>query len=373
MHDAIKKLGILRMKIKYMKNTKEKALLIKDYYNIVAFLYNAGFISSINEYDFDTDDDLLYEKFYTKNVDSFIREIMDNKSSLKIIFQALINYYSQYDFSVLRYSKEIIINPKAMQGVLSSFFWNISDETLQIYFKMINEQRMIQNLSCHAEGLAINTMNTDFAYAIIANRQEDLEYYLAIVHEMGHIYMMYKRRFTPNFANIEITSEIVSLLFEKLFLYYLDVNNIVYQKKDQSHELHHSNILYFLIMSKIILELMENKQIEEIDKDLLKIYPKIPMEKIFQKLSLELGYDVSVIRDLNLASITYPIGEIISNYFFFEIIQNHDLGIQKLDEFLINLSKMDMKELISTYMVDLSNSYAYIDLFMRQKQLKKHK
>ena len=372
MEREIQKLSLLREKIRFMRSSKEKALLIKDYYNIVAFLLNAGYINDIDIFNFDDDEEEIYERLYDREMDKIIKNLTSNPTKLREIFQTLIDYYHKYSFSVKKSFTRVSIDPTKMNGVLSSFFWNINDDVLMLFRKMTSEKRFVQNGACRVEGVAINTMNTDFAYAVISNPKDDLEYYLSIAHEMGHIYTMYLQRLNPNFVNVEITSEVVSLLFEKLFLHFLEINDFMYFEYLKSQELHHSFMLNYLSISKIIMNLHANNLVKGYDKDLLTIFPKVDEKELLSIFNKDCGLDYQSLQKFDYGVITYPIGEIISNHFFFSIIDDHDKGMNELKKFIMSCQRMSLNELISLFMNDLTDSFEYIDLFMKKyKSLEK--
>ena len=368
MEEVVKKLYLLREKIKFMRNSKEKALLIKDFNNMVAFLYKAGFNISLEEFDVDQNDDAFYEKYYKKEVNHFIKELTDNYNSLKDMLQKMLDYYHKRDFHPVEKYSEFKIDRRKMKGILSTFFWNLGENVLEMYFKMTEEKRLVQNMSCPFEGIAIGTMFSDYAYAIVADPEDDLEFYVSIAHEMGHIYAMYITRFIPTFTNVNITSEVVSLLFEELFLYFLEINDIYPKEVFKALWLHHTNILNFVGISKELIILSEENNIEDVDIDTLVVMPKISMKEFMNRLFLDTGNHSKFNRKIDLASFTYPIGEIIATQFFYKIIDNCETGMEELNRFILDSFKMSLDELMKKYLKDFSGFYQYFDDFMEKYQ-----
>ena len=86
------------------------------------------------------------------------------------------------------------------------------------------------------------------------------------------------------------------------------------------------------------------------------------------RLFLDTGNHSKFNRKIDLASFTYPIGEIIATQFFYKIIDNCESGMQELNSFILDSFKMSLDELMKKYLQDFSGFYQYFDDFMEKYQ-----
>lgn len=227
---VFRKLNELKCRITMMRDSKEKALLVRDYYNILYFLVKLHLIDDISEYDLSSEEYDLYDKRYRKEALKTINDIITNSDILKDTCQSLIDIYHANNFYVYPNVKETRIDKRKMHGVMASFFWNLNDNILSVYQKMSEEKRIIKYVNLEGSSVAVNTMASDFGYAIIPHEESELDCYVAIAHEMGHIYEMYLQRNNPSFFNVHLTSEVMSLTFKSYFIFFL-TRIIFLQKK----------------------------------------------------------------------------------------------------------------------------------------------
>lgn len=371
--DKIRKLNELKNKIALMKDGKEKALLIKDYDNILYFLQATDAIKDSSLYSLDYFDYELYDKRYYKENKKMINDIIENRKELRDIFQKIIDYYHEHNVYTYCNSQGIKIDKKKMHSVLPSFFWNMGDDVFNLFNKMVSEKRIVKYPKSSRSGVAINTMNSDFAYIIIAYLEDEIDYYVSISHEMGHIYEMYLQKNHPFFVNVYINSEVMSLTFEKLFYYFLVNNNILPIKTIKAKEERYFFNLVHYAVSNLIFNLYDEGMIKDIDKDNLEVSHLLPEEELLKRLQMDCGYVYKKIQMINLSSVTYAIGDIISNYFYYLILYDFELGINKLKDFVTNSFNMTIDEIMKKYLNDLTITFDDFDMFLenQKKYLKK--
>lgn len=356
------KLNNLKELIKSSPDDMNKVLLIKDYYNIINYLYQIGKIECMNDYTLNYKDEVLYDKVYEIQSKMEINEIIKNSKKLLHIFKKILDFYHQNNFYA-EYCDDILINLSDMKGVLPSFFNNFGKEFVNIYNKMIQEGRIVKGPIKNSDGICFNTMQTDLGFIVINKDMTDIDFFFSLVHEMGHIYQMYLQKAHPYVIDVNITSEVMSLTMEKLFYFFCESNNVLSDKVFASNILNHYSFLNHYAIAKTICELISDNLITDIDPYSFDVNHKSEKIKILNHITKECGYLYDCFKNINLTSIIYSVGDIISTHMFYSILNDYDKGILELKNFIINAKDYSMEEIINNYMTNLTFSYKYIDNF----------
>ena len=354
--DVIKKLNELRNKITIMRDNKEKVLLIKDYYSIALFLEKIGVIKD------------LYDMLWNKERISLIKNVFSNMNSLYHVFANLIDCYHENNFYGTGNFESIIVDKEKMSRILDDFFYELGEDIYDLFARVIEEKRLLVMEDLGSGGYTYNSMHTDLGYIIVPYQANDLNFYLAMVHEFGHLYEMKEEKNNPFIVDIHFLCEIVSTLFEKLFINYLDDLGVYEKEVIRLREIRHAFILNHLAVSKLICELNSIQGGVEVDSESLTVDTPFDKDELTSILENDCGYVFDRSKTPSIYSIIYSINDIISTYFLYQILCDKEKGFKELKDFISNMRDKKVSDLINEYLIDSVKDYAYIEDFIYQKE-----
>lgn len=371
--EEFKKLNELKKQILFMRDSKEKVLLINDYYSIALFLEKMGAIEDIKDYYLDSHDEEKYDLIWHKERINLIKNVFSNMDDLYHVFANLIDCYHENNFYGTGNFEVIIVDKAKMGSILDDFFYELGDDIYALFARVIEERRLLVMEDLGSGGYTYNSMHTDLGYIIVPHQANDLNFYLNMVHEFGHLYEMKEEKDNPFIADIHFLCEVVSTLFEKLFIYYLDNLGIYEKEVVRLRETRHAFILNHLAVSKFLCELRSIQGGLEIDGD--ELIAKVPFSKdeITSILENDCGFVFDRSKKLPIYSIIYAVNDIISTYFFYEILCNKEKGFKELKDFITNMRDIKVHDLINNYLMDSIKDYAYIEDFICQKEKQNRK
>ena len=195
----------------------------------------------------------------------------------------------------------------------------------------------------------MNALYVDNPCIIIKNVEEYLSYYFTLVHEMGHCYQFYLQR---NHSHLEVFNpfmETTSLLFEKMFKYYL-IKNHEYNKAMFDYDL--ENNIYFLndlASSKVILELLMNKDVNNVDIYDLSYESSVPITELQRRMIMDCGYIMSNKLNFELSEIHYSTGEIIATYFMNKMEKDFNSSWKEYKDFIMTVDNYPLEDIFNKY------------------------
>ena len=367
--EQIKKLMELKNRITYTRDNKEKFFLLNDYYSLRSFLEAINKMPNDSKYDLLEEHQQMYLKITNNEYFKVIMEIVKNSAKLEIIVKDLINTYHQYNFYGTNSYPYNGVNSKIMQFYLKSFFWNLGDDILNLFYRMVKEERIVYG-EFDGDSAATSTIYTDLGYILINQCDDQYGMYVDVVHEMGHIYQFaLQKNNTKLLYDVNLYSELISLTFEKLFILFMKDNKVYSHYHQNIDNYYHSLRLYRLSVCKLINELMNDSttklHIEGNDYGI-----KIPFtnEEVKRKLQNDCGTGFEGSKRIGLLEFIYVINEILSSYFYYAIIDNYAQGMRELKEFVMNVNEYSLSDAIDKYFYDGKFCKRYIHEYMKKKE-----
>ena len=351
------KLLMVKNHVLRMPNTKKKVIMIEGYYQL---LYYYSEIVGLNDDEYQTlaiDDEftMKYDKYVISNNQKMINEIKKNAPYLYHIFKEIINSYQKEGFCSFECNDEIKTNKEKMYELVWNFLASLDKDALTIYDKMIENNNifLINEFDCF--GLSVNSLAIDNPCIIIQNAPKYFDYYITLVHEIGHCYQFYLQRNQEQFMGFNPYSEITSLLFEKLFINYLMDNHILKNSYDYELEDH----VYFLndvSAAKVLCNLFINKNIGNINAYDLSYETSKSKDELLSEMACDCGYIMPNKLNIELDEIHYAIGNMIAIYFNEKLKSNKIHEWKNFKDFLCTVHYLPMSEVLHKYIdLDLIN------------------
>lgn len=368
MKNEIEKLRALQKRILYTRDNKEKYFLLRDYYHLYYFLQTIK-----QEIPNDIDNLANFEKMFDgrcRQEQQISIDIIDkNMDRLKDISEEIIKLYHQNNFYSYTNTKYFGVDYRKMSEIMGSFFWNIGDDVLSLYQKMLREKRIKRYDLSNMEGGSLSTMYTDLAYIVLDDKDDNLNFYSNLAHELGHVYeWSLEKNKLMYIYDVHLFSEVVSITFEKLFMLYLDLNNLLKDANFKRQHDFHSSLLNRFAVCKLLCILKKEGKLSSFVGDDYEVFSALSKEVIKNQLEKDCGMVYDASKELNLEHFMYIIGDIISSYFYYQIWEDYEKGIEELKNFVREdrLKSSDM--IFNKYLSDLSYHKRYIKEFMEKRK-----
>lgn len=359
-NELIKELKGLKKKLELMPKSKERELLFIEYYKYYNFLKDLRIIEDNNDpLEFNNDDDSVSEKTAYRQIYE-LTELLKNIPMINTIIEKMISYYHDNNFYAINNYKKTTINNDNIEDVLDDFFEGLSPDIKKLYNRLLDEEHIYFTTLHDAGGETYFRMFDKLSNIIVDGRGDSLFNYISLVHEVGHAYQKYLERNNTNFHNIHYGVEITSILFEKLFIKYLEDNHLFKDQVKLINIWELSSNLNTLAHCKLIGNLLKDDKMRISPFD-LDVNSDLSIEEITNILENDCGYVFTDRKKLNLINYTYLLGDIISSYFYYKIIDNKKEGINELNNFITNIYNMPIDEFIDTYMIDTKYVKKYIN------------
>lgn len=343
--------GLLK-KINMMDNNKEKQIKICTLYSYLNFLVNSNQITKkeatevlklINEPE-------VFLKGLTKVEIQNVNSILDSIDELNFLYKNILLYANNYHLF------RIDIPDVNIQNLLShafDFLKYFDIDAYDLYQKLYQNNLIVE---CNINDFGGTCQKIDGEKSGIILRYNTASFYkiVTLIHEIGHAYYHYLDKTTPNLNRTKLTNEVMSRIFEQLFLLYLKENYLIDNNSINLYErFFHVQQIGLLNASHIINELLLNNiispqfHIEEIEADLSK--------EDFKKLSIQNKPILEFQKFVKFESNYYAYAYLFSN-----IIR---------ERFRINQS--ETKKLIKDipYLSRIYTANEFINLFDKQEYL----
>ncbi len=262
-----------------MPNNKERVEKLDAYFNLLEFYENimspdeeicelpySLAVSMFGDIYLDFDMSGKYLKAVLNASVKDCNDLSNNALSLYRELSKIIKTFKDNDFnSGKQYVLTHKCNHKKMMKLIYEFFKQLDPDLFNIYLKMGKYGNVFNGpVRDGYIGVAYNSTPIDEANIIDGAIQADFEFYLTLVHEVGHAYQYFLQRNSRVMSSMSPYDELTSHLLEKLFLDYLRDNY-----RDDSFEVYRKeDLLYYLndlSASKVIFKMMVNKNFKAID------------------------------------------------------------------------------------------------------------
>ena len=350
----------------------------------------------------DFDNTLKHRKIVLRESMKDCYDIFDNALPLYHKFRSIIQNFKDNNFDCTKvYTLPGNKNHKKMMGLLHDFFKQLDPVLFDIYTKIFEDGSVFDGIvEGNYVGIAYNSIPIDDGNVIVGYDKKKFDYYLTLVHEVGHLFQFYLQRNARVLSSMNPFDEVSSHLLEKLFLDYLRDN----YTEDNFEVCRKDDLLYYLnelSSSKIIFKMIVNKNIKRIDYyrldydcyvpaekrdeemlkdcgDILRSKDKIPnvnfsdMDEMTFKTKKEFSkYQEKLIEQreehlcspvnqsfVELDDIKYSIGKSIAIYFEDKMNSNYRKGWNEYKEFITSLPSISMKDVMEKYLdTDLINNH----------------
>ena len=303
-----------------MSNNKERVEKLDAYFNLLDFYedimspdddicelpYSVA-ISMFGDIYLDFD---MTQKYLKSVLNASVKDINDlsnNSLSLYRELSKIINTFKENNFnSGKKYILTRRCNHKKMMKLIYDFFKQLDPVLLDIYLKMGKYGNVFNGpVPDGYIGVAYNSTPIDEANIIDGAPEGDFEFYLTLVHEVGHTYQYYLQRNSRVISSMSPYDELTSHLLEKLFLDYLRDN----YRQDNYEVYRKEDLLFYLndlSASKVIFKMMVNKNIKAIDYYSLDYECYVSPEKRNEDMRKDCGYifkEKEIMKDVNFKTL----------------------------------------------------------------------
>ena len=365
-NDKKKKLLSLREVIMRMPSNMNKVNMIDGYAGLLSYYKEVCGLTLEETKEYDIDEEFLskYDKRITKSTQNKIDEVSNVAPTLYQKYEDIINEYKRNGFCSYEFSLFKRVNPEKLYKIVADFFKFLGPDVAKLYNQIITNNNIFLLDDCDYSGVSMNALSVDNPCIIIRNAENYLSYYFTLVHEMGHCYQFYLQRNHKHIESFNVFCEVTSLLFEKLFLAFLDNEKKLKKIMFNSDINNHLYFLNDLSVSKVLCELFMTNDIKNIDAQDLTYQSSTPKKELERRMSLDCGCILSNKKDFDLTAFHYSIGEVIANYFFNKMQSDFDSGWKEFKDFICTVDNYPLKEVLDKYM-DIDSYKEKINTFTK--------
>ena len=338
----------LKNKIIHTKSKKLKILYMNDLFVLQEFLYSYyGLI--VNDEDIYISN--IFESAIEKNdldAQTTIEEFANLNNLTKKLSNGCINIFdkSKTNLYLNNYRKKY--DKKFLNDLLIDFLLELDDATIEKYNEVakkivITYPTGIFNGSCwNIYGIDKQIINLCKADLGSNKNVSDIDFFQILAHELGHVvHFSMINKINKNKTTIRVFDESMSILFEKMFIDYLDKNNI--DINDNLRE----EFLVFLemcIVARAGSLALDNEDL---------VYGQIP-DKYFSDAYFDnFKYIREELFDTEYSlTLPYFYGEIMATHVLDKNNNNYKDAYKELSELLIKYEGTDSKTLIDEIGID---------------------
>lgn len=350
-NDKKKRLLSLRETIMRMPSNMNKVNMIDGYAGLLGFYKEVCGLTLDEAKEYDIDEEFLskYDRKITKITQNKIDEVSEIAPILYKKYDDIINEYKKNGFCSYEFSLFKRVNPDKLYEIVADFFKFLGTDVVKLYNQIIKNNNIFLLDDCDYSGVSMNALAVDNPCIIIRNVEDYLSYYFTLVHEMGHCYQFYLQR---NHSHLEVFNpftESTSLLFEKMFMFYLK-NNHMFLDDLFDYEL--ENHIYFLndlASSKVIFELLMNKDVRNVNTYDLTYESSVPLYELQRKMIMDCGYIMSNKLNFELSEIHYSTGEIIATYFMNKMKNDFNSAWNEYKNFITTCDNYPLEDIVNKY------------------------
>ena len=231
--EALKKIKQLLYKYRISKSKKMKEFYLSDILALQQYL--------LLNFNIDIDntcilDDVLFdiEDYLDDNYESSVNDFYSLNDKTRFLANGVINIFDKNDYACYTPVDRSIYDTKLLKESLIEFLSLIDYDILKKFYKYAKEGILVGNYEDLFLGVCFNLTSDNKQILAINNSDflneesvSEVGFFVTLAHEVGHgIHknMINSSGINKNFPNP--FEESISLLFEKMYLRYLEKNNI---------------------------------------------------------------------------------------------------------------------------------------------------
>ena len=350
-NDKKKKLLSLREVIMRMPSNMNKVNMIDGYAGLLSYYKEVCALTLEETKEYDIDEEFLskYDKRITKSTQNKIDEVSNVAPTLYQKYEDIINEYKRNGFCSYEFSLFKRVNPEKLYKIVADFFKFLGPDVAKLYNQIITNNNIFLLDDCDYSGVSMNALSVDNPCIIIRNAENYLSYYFTLVHEMGHCYQFYLQRNQNHLEVFNPFMESTSLLFEKMFMFYLKDNHIFLNDLFDYELENHIYFLNDLSSSKVIFELLMNKDVQNVNIYDLTYESSVPVYELQRKMIMDCGYIMSNKLNFELSEIHYSTGEIIATYFMNKMKKDFNSAWSEYKDFITTVDDHPLEDIINKY------------------------
>ena len=345
------KLLKLRELIMRMPSNSIKVNMIDGYSGLLGYYREICGLSEKESKDYDIDTDFVtkYDQRITKATQNKIDDITRVAPYIYKKFDDIINEYKKNNFCSYEFGLYHKVNKDKLYKLVADFFKYLGNDVGKLYNRIILNDNIFLLDDCEYSGISMNALSIDNPCIIIRNVEEYLTYYFTLVHEMGHCYQFYLQRNHQHLECFNPFMESTSLLFEKMFFKFLeDRHECTKELFDYDIE-NHIYFLNDLASSKVICELLMDRDVRNIDTYNLSYESSVPIEELQRRMVMDCGYIMGNKLDFSLSELHYSIGEIIASYFMNKMNSDFNNTWKEYKDFITTVDNYPLEDIFKKY------------------------
>lgn len=344
-NEALEKIKQLLYKYRISKSKKMKEFYLNDIITLQLFLemnYNNTVIEDTNmleDVSFDIED--IIDDEFVRSINEF--NTLNDKT--KNLANGCINIFDKAGFIsyyALNYPK---YDTNLLKDSLLEFLDSIDPKVLEKFYEISKEKIFINNLGDSYDGVCFNFNNDNKQIIMISNdhymslnKTSEVRFFSTLAHEFGHV--VHNNTINKSGKNknyITAFTESISILYEKMYLDYLEKNNI-----DITKELRNE---YSLFLSNSLLARAGSLAVQDNNLYFDYIIPDDYFTKeYFDKYTYVFGglYSADYLDPL-----IYFYGELIATKYLDEYKSDYKNASKDLLEILMRLESSDSLTLLN--------------------------
>jgi len=346
-----RKLLSIKNKLLRMPNDIRKARAVDGYANLFAYYKEVCNLDDNKCTELDLDNDLInkYDYHVVKKTQKKLSEICRLAPYLYQRYNKLINLYKENGFCSFEFSVMGKVNQKDIFKDLEEFLNLLGKDVCLLYNKMISENNIFVAEDYDLLGVSMNAISVDNPCIIVASSEKYFDFYVTLLHELGHCYQFYLQRNHTHFETFNPFTELTSTLFENLFCEFLKSKN-KYKKNILDYELEdHIYFLNTISSSKILCKLMMDRDIFNVDAHNLTYETTSSYEDLIYDMTNDCGYIMGNKIDFALTEFHYSIGSILAKYFLKRIKEDYKVAMKEYKDFICTVDDYPLKEIFDKY------------------------
>lgn len=365
----LEKLKHLRSLIDSTYKDNMKVILINEYMNYKQFLVDANIL----EEDYFDDEDYELNNFQNnitiKLSNSAYKNFFNNIDLITEITTKLCELHKKFPINLKYNSLNNIkkISKEEADDLINSFFKSLGDDIESIFLSMKQKDNIItiKDEYTDYDGTCYDLSFFDFPKILLINKNNPLELFHTLAHEMGHCYEFIRNRTNKNSTNYNFLVEVPSITFDKLYDEYLV--KIGYYKD--------IGIYNLLTWKRVILKMNEINDFVNVSykngfvsKDYEEFGGLDLDETAYFDASDEIINNISYFGT-NLYNYGYVLSDIIANSLISKYISNRKEGLKEIKNFITTLHQYPIKDNLEKYAKDLKDTeYEMKELYNYQKK-----
>lgn len=345
------KLLLVKNRLLRMPNNIRKANAVDGYANLFTYYKEICGFDDSDCPELDLDDDLIskYDRHVVKKTQMKLAEVSKLAPYLYQRYNKLIKIYKDNNFCSFEFSVMGKVNKEEMYNDLEEFLLFLGKDVCELYNKMIKGNNIFVAEDFDVLGVSMNSISIDNPCIILSSEEKYFDFYVTLIHELGHCYQFYLQRNHTHFESFNPFMESTSIFFEKLFIEYLRSKN-KYKKDLFDYELEdHIYFLNTISSSKILCDLLSNKDLFDVDAHNLTYKTSTPYDKLIRDMTNDCGYIMENKFDFCLTEFHYSIGVIVAKYFIKRIKEDYKKGMKEYKDFICTVDNYPLKEILDKY------------------------